>query len=34
LKAKEIKANEAMEQLGMKRTKFYKLIKQYESESN
>lgn len=33
-KAKNIKANEAIEQLGMKRTTFYKLVKQYESESN
>lgn len=30
-KAKNIKANEAIEQLGMKRTTFYKLVKQYES---
>lgn len=33
-KNRELKGNEAMEQLNLKRTTFYKLINQYEKESN
>lgn len=32
-KNRELKANEAMEQLGLKRNTFYKLVKEYETKS-
>jgi DNA invertase Pin-like site-specific DNA recombinase len=33
-KVREIKGNEAMEQLGLKRNTFYKLVKEYEAETH